>query len=106
MSTAFFLTSGDGSDGDEWHVIGVYSSFALAEIAKAAYSQPQKNIYGGEYIRQSEIEEWQVDLPVITLATRPIVPIGRKCWNCGEEDVLVECPICGVPLPGIVESLP
>lgn len=57
----YFLTSGDGSDGNEWRVISVHSSRELAETAQAKYSEPQKNIYGRTYVRESEIEEWAVD---------------------------------------------
>ena len=57
----FLLTTGDGSDGNEWGVISIHSTRELAEIAQAKYSEPQKNIYGGTYIRDSEIEEWSVD---------------------------------------------
>jgi len=44
----FLLTTGDGSDGNKWGVQGIYSSRELAEIAQSD-------------IRESKIEEWEVD---------------------------------------------
>ncbi len=61
MKTVYLLTSGDGSDGNEWDVISIHSTRELAEKAQAKYSEPQKNIHGGEYVRESEIEEWKMD---------------------------------------------
>ncbi len=58
----FLLTSGDGSDGNEWSVISIHSIRALAEIAKLKYSEPQKRFDGSTYIRESEIEEWTIDV--------------------------------------------
>ena len=59
--TVFLLTTGDGSDGNEWSVQGIYSTRELAEIAQAKYSEPQKRFDGSTYIRESEIEEWEID---------------------------------------------
>jgi hypothetical protein len=59
--TVFLLTDGDGSDGDEWQVIGIYSTRELAEQAKRAYETPQMNIFGKPYIMVADIEEWEID---------------------------------------------
>jgi hypothetical protein len=61
VNTVFLLTSGDGSDGDEWGVISIHSCREFAEIEQKKYSEPQKNIHGVTYIRESKIEEWSVD---------------------------------------------
>jgi hypothetical protein len=67
MTTVFLLTSGDGSPGDEWGVISIHSSRELAEAAQAKYSEPQKRPWDDTtYIRNSEIEEWELDPKEIT----------------------------------------
>lgn len=60
MNTVFLLTTGDGSDGNEWGVISIHSSRELAEKAKAKYQQTMQNIYGEPYVRECEIEEWEM----------------------------------------------
>jgi hypothetical protein len=58
----FLLTTGDGSPGDEWGVISIHSSPELAETAKAKYQQPITRPWdGSKYIRDAQIEEWEVD---------------------------------------------
>ena len=61
MKSVFLLTSGDGSDGDEWSLIGVYSTRELAEKAQAKFSEPIKRADGSTYIMDSEIEKWVLD---------------------------------------------
>lgn len=61
MTTVFLLTTGDGSDGNEWGVLGVYSARELAEKSKKRYESPRPNIYGNLYSPESQIEEWEVD---------------------------------------------
>lgn len=63
MKTVFLLTTGDGSDGNEWSVIGIYSSRELAITAQTKHSEPQRRYDGSTYIRESEIEEWVIDEP-------------------------------------------
>lgn len=57
----FLLTTGDGSDGNEWGVESIHSTRELAEKAQARYSEPQIRYDGSAYVRESEIEEWEVD---------------------------------------------
>ena len=57
----FLLTSGDGSDGDEWSVISIHSTFELATIAKEKYEAPVKRSDGSKYSREAQIEKWAVD---------------------------------------------
>jgi hypothetical protein len=94
-NTVFLLTSGDGSDGDEWGVISIHSSREFAETAQVKYSEPQKNIYGGTYIRQSEIEEWAIDENAAQQSMHPTLLTARR--------KLVTCPQCqlvfGIDLP-------
>jgi len=47
----FLFTTGDGSDGNEWDVEGVYSSREAAERARRESGYPERN---------SDIEEWPV----------------------------------------------
>ena len=62
MKTVFLLTTGDGEDGSEWHVHGIFSNKELAEIAKKQYENPQFRPDGSEYShRANDIEEWEVD---------------------------------------------
>jgi hypothetical protein len=61
MTKIYLLTTGDGSYGNEWGVQGIYSTRNKAEEAQKEYSLPQKTIYGQEYTRESEIEEWELD---------------------------------------------
>ena len=83
MSTVFLLTTGDGSDGDEWGVQSIHSTRELAEIARDKYSEPQRRIDGSTYVRESQIEEWVIDAPDQQrehreLVTRPMSEEGRE----------------------------
>ena len=62
MKTKFvyLLTTGDGSDGDEWSVLSIHSTEELAKEAQEKYA-PSVTIYGNPYTRDSEIEKWEVD---------------------------------------------
>ena len=57
----FLLTSGDGSDGDEWNVISIHSNYELAEGAKTRYEAPRTRSDGSTYCFWAQIEEWPVD---------------------------------------------
>jgi len=61
MKHIYLLTSGDGSDGNEWGVFSIHSSLELAALAKEKYETPIKREDGSTYIRESKIEEWAVD---------------------------------------------
>jgi hypothetical protein len=61
--TVFLLTSGDGSDGNEWNVISIHSSLGLATIAKQKYEAPITRWDGSTYSCESQIEEWEMDSP-------------------------------------------
>ena len=60
-NTVFLLTTGDGSDGNEWGVQSIHSSRESAEAAQVKYSRPMETVYGSMYVRESQIEEWAVD---------------------------------------------
>lgn len=58
----YLVTSGDGSDGDEWNVHGIYATPAAAEIAKTEYESERKNSDGSTYrFFANEIEEWPLE---------------------------------------------
>lgn len=59
--TVFLLTTGDGSDGDEWFVQSIHSTFKLAKIAKKKYEMPRSRPDGSTYIFEAQIEEWAID---------------------------------------------
>lgn len=61
----FLLTCGDGSDGDEWHVLGIYATRKDAEEAQGRYRVGTR-ADGSTYFRASDIEEWVV---------------GHDCWG-------------------------
>jgi hypothetical protein len=57
----FLLTTGEGSDGDEWDVKSIHSSREAAEKAKLIYESPQMRPDGTSYNFSANIEEWEVD---------------------------------------------
>jgi len=57
----WLLTTGDGSDGSEWGVEDIYSTFKLAETAKNKYEQPRYRADGHSYIFYAQVEEWDVE---------------------------------------------
>lgn len=63
MRSVFLLTKGDGSDGDEWHVIAIYSTRDRADRAKVDYDTEKHYRPDGTYYYRisNEIEEWSVD---------------------------------------------
>lgn len=54
MKDVYILTTGDGSDGNEWWVHGIFSTRALAEAGREEYL---KVCHG-----PVEIEEWTLDV--------------------------------------------
>lgn len=56
--SVWLLTTGTGTDGDEWNVESIHATEEGAEKAKAEYQKPQKRANGTEYIRDANIEEW------------------------------------------------
>jgi len=59
--TVWLLTTGTGNDGDEWQVESIHATETGANMAKAEYQKPQKDIYGNDYIREANIEEWPLE---------------------------------------------
>ena len=57
----YLLTCGDGSDGNEWELISIHSTFELATVAKKKYEAPKTRDDGSTYNYESYIEEWVVD---------------------------------------------
>ncbi|NQV85935.1 MAG: hypothetical protein HQ492_02545 [Woeseiaceae bacterium] len=58
----WLLTTGDGSDGNGWDVIGIYTTEEKAGNAKSRYQQPQYRADKSSYIRDCEIEECGEDV--------------------------------------------
>ena len=57
----WLVTSGSGSDGDEWQVSSIHASKESAERAKKEYERPRKRSDGSTYnFDANEIEEWDV----------------------------------------------
>ena len=60
--TLYLLTTGDGSDGDEWHLLGIYSTYERAAEARARFQEPRKRPDGSSYIYYGvAIETWPLD---------------------------------------------
>jgi len=57
----WLLTKGDGSDGNEWDVISIYSTKELAEKAKELYERPELRYDGSTHSFEANIEEWDID---------------------------------------------
>ena len=57
----WLLTTGDGCDGSEWDVQGIYSTYELAEKACKKYLQPRYRPDGSSYVFEANVEEWDVD---------------------------------------------
>lgn len=59
----YLLTIGDGSDGNEWQCLAIYSTRGLAEQAQHLYQRPRHRNDGSTYSFEASIEEWDVDQP-------------------------------------------
>ena len=56
----YLVTSGDGSDGNEWHVVEIFSTMELAWEYRSLYGWGF-NVYGKGYDHDWDIEEWIVN---------------------------------------------
>lgn len=56
--TLHLVTSGDGSDGDEWQVHAIFTTDAAAREYIRAY-----NAHRPHWARLEKVEEWHVDKP-------------------------------------------
>ena len=59
MNKVYLLTSGDGSDGDEWCVISIHATRESAE-EKREKDGWYTNIHGETYKQDWDVEEWDV----------------------------------------------
>jgi hypothetical protein len=60
----WILLSGDGMDGDEYSLLGIYSSLEAADAAKDIYQQPIYRPDGSTYsLSCNDPEEVTVDAP-------------------------------------------
>lgn len=59
-ATVFLLTTGDGSDGDEWRVISVHATQEGANLAKAEYEAPRPRPDGSAYSLDANVEPWDL----------------------------------------------
>lgn len=60
LRMVWMLTTGSGQDGDEWNVESIHSTEDGAQRALELYQEPQQNIRGGTYVRDAQIEEWEI----------------------------------------------
>ena len=60
MATVWLVTSGSGSDGDEWDVVSIHATPEGAEAAKQAYEAPRPRLDGSTYSLRAQIEEWEL----------------------------------------------
>lgn len=56
----WLLTSGDGSDGDEWAVHSIHATESGAIVAKTEYEKSRIREDGSTYFFQANIEKWDV----------------------------------------------
>ena len=62
LSIVYLLTTGDGSDGNEWSLHGIYSTEQRAKEALAVYQMPRPRPDGSFYVPDdAKIEEWPID---------------------------------------------
>jgi hypothetical protein len=61
MPIVYLLTTGDGSDGDAWDVLGIYSSREKAEQAQVFYQRERPRGDGSSYRYFAAVEKWEVD---------------------------------------------
>ena len=61
MDKIYLVTTGSGSDGDEWGVISIHRTKEGAERAEATYEAPRERRDGSTYNHDAEVEEWDVD---------------------------------------------
>ena len=59
--TAYLVTTGDGSDGDEWHVHGIFSSRELAQPLYDKITALRTRPDGSTFRHDADIEEWLID---------------------------------------------
>lgn len=57
----WLLTTGDGTDGSEWHVESIHLTEEAAKSAQAKYAEPIKRTDGSTYSMSSDIEEWPLE---------------------------------------------
>jgi hypothetical protein len=61
MKKVWLLTTGDGSDGNEWRLESIHSSEVLALKAQILYNGPVMRGDGSSYMRESDVEEWDME---------------------------------------------
>ena len=60
-NTIWLVTTGSGTDGDEWNVQSIHATAAGAERAKEKYEQPRQRPDGSSYTLEATVEEWPVE---------------------------------------------
>ena len=60
----YLVTSGDGSDGNEWVLHGVYTTIELANKTLEEYDTCTRRD-GTTYSRGCTIETWETDIPCV-----------------------------------------
>lgn len=59
--SVYLLTTGDGSEGDEWKCKAIYSTREDAEKARQEYERPRTRLDGTTCHYEAAVEEWPVD---------------------------------------------
>lgn len=60
MERVYLVTSGDGSDGNEWGLISIHRTKEGAELAKKRHEAPVERRDGSVYVNNAEVEEWNI----------------------------------------------
>ena len=61
MESVWLVTTGDGSDGDEWMCHGIYSTEEKALVHQKWYMRERMRPDGSTFHRVADVEEWPVD---------------------------------------------
>lgn len=62
VKKVWLLTCGTGEDGDEWSVLGIYTTQEFAVAAKQRYERPRSRFDGSIYCFDGNVEEWELDV--------------------------------------------
>ena len=58
-SYVWLLTTGDGSDGNEWNVQSIHATESDAQSAKANYEKLHYRLDGSSYKHKAAVEKWR-----------------------------------------------
>ena len=61
MTNVYLLTTGSGADGDEWHVLGIYTNKQRANVAKSHHERARSRADGSMFSYEANIELWPLN---------------------------------------------